>query len=210
MNFDKDNRKNLLIGLLGSAIFFIVLQPLILLAWNFIQYISGNTYNFFVDAVYEASATEDYQVIEFFTACFLQVSFVGIPIFYALIKEEEFKKFKQAKMRVKKENYSLENIETKIRKLEKTKKTLSKVIIVLTVLMTLALFLLLTESYVTRKTILDYHQKVNAISPYISDNDLKKIKSDWALMKTQEDYNKIIEKLKSIAKSQNIKLPESF
>lgn len=52
-----------------------------------------------------------------------------------------------------------------------------------------------------------FNQATNALSPFMEDETLKQIKSDWALMKGKEDFNAIKAELQEIGTNNNIKVP---
>lgn len=62
---------------------------------------------------------------------------------------------------------------------------------------------------ISKGLIAEFDQKTAILAPYITDQRLKEIKSEWALMKTIDDFNKINFELKSLATSLKINFPKS-
>lgn len=59
------------------------------------------------------------------------------------------------------------------------------------------------------KIVSSFNQHLVAIAPYISDNEIKLLKSEWTQMKSQKDYDAIYIKLNQIAQKNKIILPKN-
>jgi hypothetical protein len=55
-----------------------------------------------------------------------------------------------------------------------------------------------------------FDQRLTAISPYIDNLTEKKIKSEWALMKTADDFQVIDNQITSIGIKEKIELPPNL
>ena len=53
-----------------------------------------------------------------------------------------------------------------------------------------------------------FQQRLNALSPEISDFEYKNLKADWALMESPEDHKNIVLKMEEFAQKHKIKLPD--
>lgn len=53
-----------------------------------------------------------------------------------------------------------------------------------------------------------FSQRLDALGPYLVNDEEKRLKSAWALMKTRNDYDKIVSKMEEIAIRADIKLPQ--
>ncbi len=56
----------------------------------------------------------------------------------------------------------------------------------------------------------DFHQKVLALTPYITDQERNLLISKWAFMTTKKEYTTIISDLNTIAAAHGLKLPSVF
>lgn len=66
----------------------------------------------------------------------------------------------------------------------------------------------LFSAYVDIQMNASFSQRLDALGPYISEMEEKKLKSAWALMENQEDYAKINQQIDLLGKRAEIKIPE--
>lgn len=96
------------------------------------------------------------------------------------------------------------NIE-RVEQRKKKRKTISNIIVCI-----IGIIHLLIIGYIEigqKSLIIDFNQHVNILSPYLSEQEVKILKSEWALMRNEEDYKKIAAKLFEYAQKNNIELP---
>ena len=55
-----------------------------------------------------------------------------------------------------------------------------------------------------------FEQRLDILSPFISDSDEEVFRSSWGLMNTREDYINIFDDFKLISGENNIVLPDSL
>lgn len=55
-----------------------------------------------------------------------------------------------------------------------------------------------------------FEQRMNAIRPYITEQDYLLMRSRWALMETRQDYDAIHNFIQKKAKAANIKMPRQL
>jgi hypothetical protein len=60
------------------------------------------------------------------------------------------------------------------------------------------------------RLISSFNQHLVTIAPYISDQDLKLLKSKWTQMKYEDDYNDIYKQLNDIAIQNKVDLPKNY
>ena len=65
------------------------------------------------------------------------------------------------------------------------------------------------DDYIRLKTSSTFRQHLNVLSPYISDQDYKKLISKFASMRSKEDYDDLNKKILELAKQNSIILPEN-
>jgi len=75
------------------------------------------------------------------------------------------------------------------------------------VCMTLWFGLIAFFGYVDLQMNASFSQRVDAISPYTDDDTIKRLRSDWALMKRLDDYRGINSRIDAIAAKANLKIP---
>jgi len=63
-------------------------------------------------------------------------------------------------------------------------------------------------SYIKIQTIDAFQQHIKILTPYISSETRSKLVSDFAAMKTEEDYKKIYQDIERIARDKDLTLPE--
>ncbi len=55
-----------------------------------------------------------------------------------------------------------------------------------------------------------FNQRIEALGPFLQDIEIKRLKSEWALMKSREDFLRIENKIQEYAKKNSIQLPDIF
>lgn len=68
---------------------------------------------------------------------------------------------------------------------------------------------MIVTSYIKEKTYSTFEYHITIITPLITTEIRNKIRSDFALMESQKDYEKIVRYMNGIAKDNNIILPEN-
>jgi hypothetical protein len=69
---------------------------------------------------------------------------------------------------------------------------------------------ILFGSYTDLQLNTSFNQRMNALGPYATENEIRVLKSKWALMKTRTDFLKINERMDSSAKKSKITLPDNL
>lgn len=86
-----------------------------------------------------------------------------------------------------------------------------KVIYILQLLVSICLMVCLLSSifsaYCDLQLNTSFNQRVTVLSPYIKDEEIKILKSEWALMKNRSDFEKIDKEVESLAIQYKISLP---
>ncbi len=68
---------------------------------------------------------------------------------------------------------------------------------------------LVIANYIQLSTISSFKQHIRIVAPYISDNEEEKLISEWSLINSKDDYQKIYNKLNKIATENGLQLPEN-
>ena len=107
--------------------------------------------------------------------------------------------------------------EVKITKVKESTKETTKFIKLIYWLFSLLLILFLYAllkitfiAFVDLQLNTSFEQRLNAIGPYITIDEEKQLRSNWALMKSRSDYEKIKNKLEAKANMASINLPISL
>lgn len=61
-----------------------------------------------------------------------------------------------------------------------------------------------------RGSYVSYMQRITAITPYTTGDQIKKINSKWVMMKTKNDYVEVNKVIDDIAKANNLDIPKPF
>ena len=207
--------KEIIIGVLSSTIFLIFIQPILNLIWDFLRISSFSTYQLISSKIIKQAALGEVNYSDLFFMVGLQgfflIAFIKIfNHFEMLIKKQKT----LDELNVETKN-NLDNSKPKIN-FETTKKSPVKRLtyikyffIVYFVFAFLWGIFLSSMIIIPKGLIAEFNQKTNIISPYIADQKLKELKSQWALMKNIQDFNKISLQLKTISGSLKINLPKS-
>jgi len=98
----------------------------------------------------------------------------------------------------------------KIKKLVKINRYVLNGWYILLPIASMAFFFFLLQSFVIVKLNTSFNQRLNAILPYIDDHTEKIIKSEWALMKSVEDFQKIDNQINTLGTKAKIDLPKNL
>lgn len=67
----------------------------------------------------------------------------------------------------------------------------------------------IADSHLRLKTQSSFNQHMAILAPEISDMEYKRIRADWASMKSRSDFMRLREKVEGLAKSRNLVLPSN-
>lgn len=144
---------------------------------------------------------------------------VFIYLFNLSMKTKSFLKHLEEKERIKNLNEQelSEYLANRKNKLENIINKNTKFITFFTrhnwILLILTIFFMLMtlfSSYTDLQLNTSFNQRLNAISPYINDHEIKILKSKWALMKSKQDFINLNSYLENLAKREEIILPENL
>jgi hypothetical protein len=209
---NSDPKKNLLrnaivTGVISSVIFTFLLQPFVLKIWPLLKNSGLQIYTNFNNKIYAAAAIGYRFDVEritsaFFTAAFISVTVASIVFFGVGSRSSE----------------SLRKLTNKIDfpRWERSKVVIwiSRIIMIITVIAMVAFSIrqLLNTILIYGSTELNasFQQRLNAISPYLTESDEEALISSWALMKNETDYTKLNEQLELVAEANGIALPQTL
>lgn len=209
----KDAKRNIVISLTASAIFFIFIQPIMLLVWELTKKISSSTFEGIINGMYANAALGQRNWIDFlmFTAVLI------IALNFALRTSINLKR--TANRIIEDRNQELmsdevikdiEKIELKTKKLENILIKISNFRWLLNCAVFVATIHILFSSYTDLQLNTSFNQRIDAIAPYVTDDEIKLLKSQWALMKTRDDFIEISNIMENLANDSNIELPKNL
>ncbi|WP_172562918.1 hypothetical protein [Vibrio furnissii] len=192
---DPSVRKSLIVSVVASVLVIIFVQPLIdgvgsLLTWGL-----SHSVGFMSDSIYKDAALGMREKYSFLMILFL---FQGVFIFVLNAFRRVF--FPELLEKKSIETMSEKEISTKVKRAK---------VGVFFVGLTLALLTswLLALQYVGFQMNASFQQRTTILAPYISDGEMKKLKSDWGLMENRQDYIEINANIDNLASENSIKLP---
>lgn len=215
---DPDFKKRLLTSVIASAIVLIFIKPILEIVWNIIRELSSKSYSGFIDKIYKNAAqgpTNGVDLINFALIVSIYFFIISAAILFLKIRLEKYLYKAQTDSKSQEE---LEKFLTKRR--EKTEKSIrfytrnaKKILVSLTIysLIPFVLFFVLYfGTFAELQLNTSFNQRLNAVAPYISAQDLLFLKSKWALMKNRNDFEIINTEIEAIAVSNNLDLPENL
>lgn len=215
---DKETKRSILISLIASTIFLVFIQPIMQIVWGLLIKISFSTFDTIMNSMYKNAALGQRNWIDFLLLTFLVV--IGLNFIVSVVFRLDEKvidiKEKGESRSLPEEELKNKLVERKI-KLERKIANLSKVLILFSKIKWLLLIasiicsiVIIFNSYADLQLNTSFNQRLNALGPYVKETEVKLLKSNWALMKTRQDYLKINVHMDSLAKSANITLPENL
>jgi hypothetical protein len=207
--------KEITIGVLSSTIFLIFIQPILNLIWNFLKTSTFSLYQSMSSKIIRQAALGEVNFSD-------SLIMLGLLSIFLIVFIEMFSKINALTKKYKnlgqedehtendpntsKPKLSLE--ELKVSQLKKLKILKYFLIIHFTLAFIWGAYQS-SRIMISKGLIAEFNQKTNILSPYITDQKLKELKSEWALMKTIEDFNRISSEIKILASSLKIELPKS-
>lgn len=187
-------KRSIAISVISSVCVLVFIQPILNFLWKVISWGSVNFYKGLINGVYKNAALgqRDWvSVILFFLFVASVIGFSSSFLTLPLIRK--LRRIKEAKG---------EHV------FRRVKKILITIYCVLSIMFLFVLIYLFVSVYVDLQLNTSFQQRLNALSPEISDFEYKNLKADWALMKSPEDYNSIVLKMEEFAQKHKIKLPD--
>ncbi|HCG6123075.1 TPA: hypothetical protein NJ077_004590 [Vibrio parahaemolyticus] len=192
---DPSVRKSLIVSVVASVLVILFVQPFLNFSGDMIQWVLSKTAVIMSDSIYKDAALGMREKFSF-----LLLIMVFQLIFMVLLSSL-YRKF----FRTTSPQSSIDEL-SDVEKVNRTNKR--KIISFFTGFTSVILvFWLGGMQYVGFQMNASFSQRVTILSPYISEQDVKVLKSEWAQMQSREDYEAINEKILSVAESNNIVLP---
>ena len=209
--------KEISIGVLSSTIFLIFIQPILNLIWDFLRTSTFSIYQSISSNIIRQAALGEVNFGDSLILLGIMGAFLIIFLNFLIKLNSVIKKYKNLG-----NNYGYKDKENeeitpkpKLTLAELKASRLKKLKYLKYFLVTYFICSFIWGTYISTKVMIskgliaEFNQKTNILSPYITDQKLKEIKSEWALMKTVEDFNKINAQLKVLATSLKIEFPKS-
>ena len=194
-------------GIISSIIFTFLLQPFIPLAWAYLRDSGLQVYTDFSNQIFLAAALGYRNDVERIFSSILTVVLLILTssaVFFFIFDVKGFNSMREFVGNEKVSSF-LKRKTTML-----GLRVLEVILILLFVWMTFQTVLNTTLIYASTELNASFHQKLNALGPFLSDQDAKSLLSAWALMKNENDYNQINGRLEKIAGENNIELPKTL
>jgi hypothetical protein len=214
----KDSKIAIIRSLVASTIFLILLKPIFEFLWTILVKVSNHTYTFYVDTIYQNAALGQRNWIDFIILTFIYAIALAIVLTLMYILDqrirvirlnEEIRKEgdKEKKERLKD---ALSKKLSRFEKLVKIARCLMKMRIGIYIISILSFLSLMFTAYTDLQLNTSFTQRLNVIAPYITDNELKILRSKWALMESRSDFDVLNDEMELVAKQKNITLPKNL
>ena len=186
---NSDNRNALYIGIASSLIVTWFIEPLLRICTRAMLWIGTNVYEGTSTAIYQSAALGLREHYSFTALFFMIAGFAGV-----LSGVTAVALFPKRAPKAQARGGSLKKIG-------------------IGVFASVAICQLLwfaTLNFAELQLNASFNQRLAALSPYISDQEHKKFRSRWALMKTRDDYGQISKDMQVLAVSQSVNLPKAL
>tara|TARA_Y100000588_G_scaffold116528_1_gene127585 strand:+ start:425 stop:1027 length:603 start_codon:yes stop_codon:yes gene_type:complete len=193
---DPSVRKSLIVSIVASVLVIIFVQPLINGVGDFMNWGLRHSIGFMSDRIYTDAALGMREKYSFLLLFFLFQA-VFLFLFHSFRQVFFFKSSELSR----EESTSDEVLSTKRKRAQITLFFAGATL----ALLTSWLFAL---QYVGFQMNASFQQRTTILAPYISDNELKVLKSKWGLMENRSDYTNINAQIEEYASQHGIKLPQ--
>lgn len=203
----RDIKIGVISSIIGSLI-FLFLQPLLTITWKFIKEISTSTYSGYVNGIYKNAAHGQNDSLIFMLLYMIMIAVIGLGFMSFFRIRRRYRQLINKSQKEKKDEI-IENADQPKKLINFYKYFLSVWYFLLPV-GRIVFFSYLLETFVVVQLNTSFNQRINALSPYISELTEKKLKSEWALMKTVEDFQKIDSQIITLGSNAKIELPKNL
>lgn len=184
---DPNLRKSIIASIIASLCVILFIQPVLNTTWEFIEWVSGNIYTELSSQVYLSTALGNRDHISYSMLVIIVGMMSGLATGLALRK---YKLKKSPK--------------------ERAKPTLWKRVIpdLLATCLLIGGLSLLSFIHADLQMNTSFNQRLNALAPYIDEQQEEVLFSEWAFMKSKSDYKRINESMDKMAEEKGIVLPK--
>ena len=205
----------ILLGALGSGLWSLVFNPLFKRFGKFFMSVSSLGLKSVQNQIY-AEVAKGHRDRSVKILMFIVIGAISIPVLIPFVAELNSKlldqELKEVAQIVKNNNPEADNFEDMVhneikkRRAERRSKAKIKIIILYSVVWLILFFHHLKITLIS-SSISHFEQCTNVCLPYLTDDEHKKILSDFALIKNKDDYSAIMDKLEEVAERGNLALP---
>ncbi|MCL1676122.1 hypothetical protein [Elizabethkingia meningoseptica] len=200
MRVNSEVKKTIVLSLISSAIFLIFLQPILTFLWNLIEKISLSTYSALIDNWYKNASLGQRNWVDYIIFSVVFISFPVLTYTFRIL------------------NYLKDKRRTRIKRGGEREIILGSNLInfkkindfVLAPLSLIFIIYIITFAFADLNLNTSFNQRLNALKPYIDDQQEEIFISKWALMKNKKDFEAINEDMERIAEKNRIILPENL
>lgn len=182
---DPNLRREIYVGVIAAILVMLFVEPLLRLAGSALVWAGANIYEGVSNAIYREAALGLREKFSFISLAF-SISFVSGVVFGTAV----------ALFRKPSESAPQKKLTRK-----------KYVAAVLATLIFLQSFYLVGRNFADLQLNASFNQRIAALSPKISDQQVKELRARWALMEKRSDYLSIVSDMERIAKETGAKLP---
>ena len=207
---DKIIQKGVTSSIIASILVTTFISPILDFFWGFVLNYGENWITSFSSKVYSNAAYGKRNWIDTILAMYFFSALIG---FFIFANSYVYKKYQKVESLLKdKEKGNVKKIEKveNLKSLTKRFKYIKPVLIFnwcISAYFIFSSFQTLFLVYADLQLNTSFEQRLNAILPYINDQEEEELKSNWALMVNRTDYEKINMKFEKHALDNNITLP---
>lgn len=199
MTIDRNIKVGVIASIIATIIFIYLLDPIMRLFGFFLFDLGSSIFRAYIDRLFEQAALMVAPDPAFYLyMCFLL--FIG----FAMISTTVL--------------IFVKNNTNKPEEISESRKARRKLLLlwipwinfILTLLVCVFLLTSLNSTLFQLRIVSSFNQHLTAISPYISQQEINILRSQWTQMRSEDDYKIIYSQLNSIAKQNHVRLPENL
>lgn len=216
---DRDFKKNIYGGVISSAVFLILFQPLLGFIWKLVTKISLNTYTGYIDRIYRLAATgktdwyshniQSYVavLILVLTQIYVGNGLLAIREVVRMEKVDALPSLEARKAYLEDKQYLISKF---ARLIIKYFKAFSIFYIAFIVFVAGVMFDLVFTANSIFKITTSFNQRITVLGPHMDVQMEEEFRAKWALMKSRKDFEEIDLEIEKFANSKGVKLPENI
>lgn len=188
---DATLRKSIIASIIASLFVIIFIKPILDSIWHLVSWLGAYFYEGFSNAVYRNAALGQRD----------WVAVISLELFVSVICGTIFGFVLVSFIAGHSDSKIVEAI-------KKKRKSLRMLIIPMAIIMLFTSIMILVSVRTDLQLNTSFNQRLNVLSPHITELRYKELVSDWALMQNRQNYEKIVEEMEKIALKNQIQLPK--
>lgn len=203
---EKSLKREVYVGIFTAIVVMAIVQPALQLGSNLLFWAGANLYEGFSDGIYKSAALGFHEIYSFQLLILFLGGVCGILINAVLATRRIDCDVEDVEDELNQS--SVEELKNRLQNLKRRVKSLRIVATIFSSISIIIILYVYVSNFAELQLNTSFNQRLAVLAPQISDQQLKDLRAQWALMTKRDDYLKIQNTMERLAKEHKIKLPK--